>query len=171
MKLRLVAASVAAAVLAIVAVALPAGAHPVTGFTLSCDTVSATLTTDTPSIHPVTWNVKIGNGAFQQVTTTETSLGPPDQGMTVVSAHIAALTNELAGQSATVQAFISWAAQPNGEQTFSQSLTCGTPPTTATLPTVGTGAVRVSPAEVSVAPAPAAAPAPVPLVAAARFTG
>jgi hypothetical protein len=133
--------------------------------------VSATLTTDTPSIHPVTWNVKIGNGAFQQVTTTETSIGSPDQGMTVVSAHIAALTNELAGQSATVQAFISWAAQPNGEQTFSQSLTCGTPPTTAALPTVGPGAVRVSLAEVSVAPAPAAAPAPVPLVAAARFTG
>ena len=171
MKLRLVAASVAASVAAIVAVALPAGAHPVTGFTLSCDTVSATLTTVTPAIHPVTWNVKIGSGSFQKVTTTETPIGAPDQGMTVVSANIAALTHGLAGQTVTVQAFISWAAQPNGEQTFSKSVTCGTPPTTAAPPTVGSGAVQVSPAEVTVSPASDAAPAPVPLVAAARFTG
>jgi len=156
---------------AIFTVALPAGAHPISAFTLTCDTVSATLTTDTPSIHPVTWNVRVGNGAFQKVPTTETLIGPPGQDVTTVSANIAPLTRGLAGQTATVQAFISWATQPNGEQTFIKTLTCGTPSTTAAPTTVGNTGVEVSPAEISVAPTPNAASAPRPLVAAARFTG
>jgi hypothetical protein len=165
------AVATAASIATIVAVALPAEAHPITGFSLTCDTVFATLTTDTPSIHPVTWNVKVGNGGFQKVPTTETPIGSPGQDVTTVSANIARLTEGLAGQTAHVQAFISWAAQPTGEQTFSKSLTCGTPPTTAAPPTVGNTGVQVSPAEISVAPTPNGALAPIPLVAAARFTG
>jgi hypothetical protein len=156
---RFVVVSVAAMAV-VVALAIPAGAHEITDFSLSCTTVSATLTTDNPSIHPVTWNVKVGDADFVAVPTTETHVGPVDQDVTLVTADVSALTAGLQGQTVTVQAFLSWAALPDGDQTFSASVTCGIPPTPPAPP-------DVSPAVTDPTTAPAAAP----VLVNAHFTG
>jgi len=166
--LRLALVSVAAAG-AVTMFAAPAGAHEITDFSLSCSTVSATLTTDNSTIHPVTWNIKVGNGAFQAVTTAETHVGPPDQDVTLVSANIASLTDGLQGQPTIVQAFLSWAALPNGDQNFEATITCGTTPTTTTPPTTSTEPAQVAPA--SVQRPVAVSPAALAVNASATFTG
>jgi hypothetical protein len=154
---------------AVVALAIPAAAHEITEFSLSCSTVSATLTTDNPDIHPVTWNVKVGDGEFVAVPTTETHIGPVDQDVTVVTADISALTAALQGQTTTVQAFLSWAALPNGDQTFSGTVTCGTPPTPP--PTPPPVVIQVLPVVAIPAPVTPTIVVAAPVPASARFTG
>ncbi len=142
-----------------VAVTLPAGAHEISAADISCTSVSATVTTDNLSLGPFTWSVKVGDGAFQQVTTTETSLPAPEgQAITLVTGDITSLTSGLQGQPASVQAFISWPGLPEGDQTFEATVTCGTVPPT-------------DPPAVVPPPQVAGEVVATPVVAAARFTG
>jgi len=160
-----------AAVAALVATwALPAGAHEISGFTVSCATVSATVAdTGTPDVddHPMVWNVRVGSGDFQTVPSTETNVGAPGEDVVSVSGDISSLTETLAGATATVEAFVSW---PNGTlPAMTGTVTCGTPPTT-----IGEGP-QVSPEVVTrptaSAVSPAVAVAPNAVAVAPRLTG
>jgi len=154
--------------------ALPAGAHEASGFSLSCDTVSATIAdTGTPDVndHPITWNVKVGAGAFQAVPTTETTIVPGDQEVTLAVGDISSLTAGLQGQTTTVQAFASWPSDPTGgTATFSADVTCGSPPAP---PSTAPQNVQVSPESVTRA-APSVSPrvvSPRAVQVGPRFTG
>jgi hypothetical protein len=156
-------------VTALVLGALPAGAHELSGFTVTCTSVSATVAdTGTPDFndHPMVWNVRVGTGNFVVVPTTE-QVGPGDNEVTVVTGDISALTAALAGETVTVEAFVSF---PSGNlATVTATVTCGAPavsPTTET-PNVGNESVQVSPTEVN---APAAV-APAAVAVQPTFTG
>jgi hypothetical protein len=147
----------------LVTLGAPAGAHEYSNFSLSCTSVSMTVTTDNLSNPPYTWNVKIGAGSFQTVPTTETvQPSSPDVDVRIVTGDISALTAGLQGATVTVTAFVSWAALPNGDQNLTGTVTCGTAPTTTTTPT------EVSPVVVT---APAVATAPTAVVATPKLTG
>ena len=151
--------------------ALPAAAHEETGFAVSCDSVSATITdTGTQDLndHPITWNVKIDDGTFQAVATSETHVGPADQDVTLATGDISSLTAGLAGQTVTVEAFASWPSEPTGgTPVFSAVVTCGvSPPPPSTAPVTS----QVSPESVTrAAPSPVVAPQAVNV--GPRFTG
>jgi hypothetical protein len=157
---------------ALVMWAVPAGAHEVSDFTVSCSTVSATVAdTGTPDAndHPMVWNVKVGSNDFVAVPSTETDVGGPDQDVVALTGDIADLTARLAGASATVEAFVSF---PSGTlPTQSASVTCGTPPTTSptTSPPAVAGGSQVAGAQASRAAPTAVAPAAV--VVSPAFTG
>jgi hypothetical protein len=164
-------AATAALVLGLlVSLGAPAGAHDITGFNLSCSTVSATVTTDNLSNPPYTWNVQLGNGSFQKVPTTETvQPSSPGVDVRVVTGDISALTAGLHGQSANVTAFVSWAALPNGDQNFTGTITCGTTPTT--VPTQVSPGVVSAPTSATTAVAGAVATAPTAVAVTPRLTG
>jgi hypothetical protein len=156
---------------------MPAGAHDVSGFSVSCSTVTATVAdTNTPDLndHPMVWNVRIDGGAFQLVTSTETNVGGPGEDVVTLTADISSFTSNLEGGSATVEAFVSF---PSGTlPAMTGTVTCGTTPTTpTTTPTTINQGAQVSP-EIATRPstpsavAPTAA-APTAVAVAPRVTG
>ena len=150
--------------------AVPAGAHESSAFTVSCTTVTATVAdTGTPDVndHPMVWNVRVGGGDFQVVPSTETNVGAPGEDVVNVSGDISSLTQNLAGATATVEAFVSWA---NGTlPAMTGTVTCGTPPTTIVEGSQVSPEVVTRPTAPAVSPAVAAAPSAVAV--APRLTG
>jgi hypothetical protein len=128
-----------------------ASGHSLSGTTISCSAVSGTFRDFTASDHPIVWQVKVGGGSFQTVATTEAPVAFVGTG--TATASIGALTDELHGASATVQAFATW---PTGQSaTTSQVITCGaevspvtSPPTTTLAPEVSAGEA-IAPARAS----------------------
>jgi hypothetical protein len=142
----------------------PASGHQLSGATISCDEVSGTFHDFGASEHPLVWHVRVGPGSFQAVSTAES---PPNfVGSGTATANISAMTTDLHGSSATVNAFATW---PGGQSaTTSATVTCGVPVATVPLsPQVG-GIEATAPGSsgVSTLVTPAA-----PVPAAANFTG
>jgi hypothetical protein len=160
-----------------------ASAHSLTGTTISCSTVSGTFQDFAATDHPIVWHVKVGNGSFQTVATTESPSAFVGTG--TAKADISAMADALHGVSGTVEAFATWPGQQSA--TTSQTLVCGTavspvtlPPTTSTPPTTAAPTLAApttpAPSEVAgvTATRPAAATAVSPATAVAispRFTG
>ena len=152
------AATAGLAVAVVGMVAGPASGHQLDRAQITCAIVSGTFHDFGVHDHPIVWQVQIGNSAAQTVATLETPHAFVGSGS--ASADISTLTGQLAGTTATVQAFATW---PGGQSaTTSASLTCGVPTTRE----IGTP----TPAP-SVAGVEAVAPAAVAVPAAARFTG
>lgn len=155
--LTLVGAIVVALATTLVLVA-SSGANEISGATITCTEVSGNFVDFVKVDHPIVWNVKINDGSFQAVTTTETPPGFIGSG--TASADISSLTSGFAGQTITVQAFAQWATSKSG--TFTEQVTCDVPPSTSTTTTTTTIPVIVSPEVVT---------APTAVVAAPTFTG
>jgi hypothetical protein len=164
----------AVAVAALVATwAMPADAHEVSGFMVSCSTVQATISdtgTPDPNDHPMVWNVRIGSGPFEVVASAETNVGGPGEDTVTLSGDISLLTANLAGDTATVEAFVSF---PDGVlPPITATVTCGTAPITPTpvgdTPLVSPEVVSRSAPGLVAAPSAAAAS---PVAIAPRLTG
>jgi hypothetical protein len=140
------------------------------GASITCSTVSGTFNGFRASDHPIVWHVRVGNGSFQSAATVESPSSFVGSGS--ASANISAMTDQLHGTSATVQAFATWASGQSA--TTSALLTCGVAvspatasPTTTSPPQVSAGAVT-APTSASVSPLASAA---APVSGAPRFTG
>ncbi len=150
-KLIRLASAVTLAIAVVALLAGPAAGHELDRATLTCSGVSGTFHDFTAQEHPIVWHVQVGNATPQVVATTESPSAFVGSG--TAAADITALTSQLNGTTATVQAFATW---PGGQSaTQSAELTCGVP-------------VQVSAEK---ATTPATAPAAAPVQAAATFTG
>ena len=134
-----------------------ASANDLKGTTITCTEVSGSFTDFVKVDHPIVWHVKINDGAFQTMPTTETPPGFIGSG--TASADISSLTSGFAGQSITVQAFATWTA--NQSQTVTETVTCDSPPSsttttapppTTTIPVIVGGEVVSAPTAVVVEP-------------------
>ena len=164
------AAGLAVAVGVVPLLAGPATGHDLSGATITCGTVSGTFHDFAASDHPIVWHVKVGNGSFQTAATVESPSKFVGSGS--ATANVSAMTDQLHGTSATVQAFATW---PSGQSaTTSAVLTCGVlavspvtvPPTTTSPPQVSAAEASAPPAGVN--PLVSAA---TPVSGAPRFTG
>ncbi len=136
--------AVVGAGLGVFALMVPASsANELKAVTINCTEVSGSFIDFVPVDHPIVWHVRVGNGAFQALPTTETPPGFIGSG--TASADISALTSNLNGATVTVEAFATWVAHTSA--TTSESVTCGTAPTTTTAPptTTTTIPIQVSP--------------------------
>jgi len=141
----------------------PASGHQLSGTTINCAQVSGTFHDFGPSDHPIVWHVNVGSNGWQTFTATESP--QTFVGTGTATADITAMTDELHGSSATVEAFATWPGDQSA--TTSATVTCGVPQVgPATPPQVG-GIEATAPGTsgVSTLVAPAA-----PVPAAARFT-
>ena len=137
-----------------------ASANDLKGTTITCTEVSGSFVDFVKIDHPIVWHVKINDGAFQALPTTETPPGFIGSGTALRTSP--RLTSGFAGQSVTVQAFATWTAHQS--QTITETVTCEGPPTTTTTapPTTTTIPVIVGGEVVS---------APTAVVAEPSFTG
>ncbi len=96
--------AVVVAVLALGALAVAASAHrETTAPSITCASVSASFADFGQLDHPVVWQVRIGNGAFQAVATHD-FVGPSG----TASADISNLTAILQGVPTVIQVFVTW---------------------------------------------------------------
>jgi len=135
----------------------PASANVITDSSITCTTVSGKFIEFVTADHPIVWHVKVGDGNFQTVTTTETPPGFIGSG--TASADISSLTSGFAGQTITIQAFAQWATGKSS--TITDQVTCDSPPstttttttTTTTVPVIVGGEIVTAPTAVVVEPA------------------
>jgi hypothetical protein len=155
------AVGVAIAAGAVPLLAGPASGHELSGATVTCTQVSGTFHDFGASDHPIVWHVQVGAGSSQAVATAES---PPNfVGSGTATADISAMTGQLHGASATVQAFATW---PGGQSTMSSAvLVCGvpllspvaSPPQVGGIEATAPGSSGVSTLVVPASPVPAAA--------------
>jgi hypothetical protein len=136
-----------------------ASANDLTGTTITCSEVSGSFVEFVKVDHPIVWHVKVNDGQFQTLPTTETP--PGFIGAGTATADISSLTSGFAGQSVTVQAFASWTAHQS--QTVTETVTCDSPPSstttttsappTTTVPVIVGGEIVNAPTAVVVEPA------------------
>jgi hypothetical protein len=135
-----------------------ASANDLKGTTITCTEVSGSFVEFVAVDHPIVWHVKVNDGQFQAVPTTETP--PGFIGAGTASADISSLTSGFAGQEITVQAFATWTGHQS--QTVTETVTCDSPPSstttttapppTTTIPIIVGGEIVTAPTAVVAAP-------------------